>query len=175
MKKKNKIDELAAINEANNLHINKIETLAVEKNIAIGNLEAELVMIRHSLAWRLVEGFRRRVNQIFPESSRSRKIYLKCIAATKIYLNKGFFAVLKKAMSKYRMGINRQDLTHTHLNQQTDDTQSFPPRRENADKFCPIPSKRIVAKDLVNDSDLQAVKEKIQFIKQELLDEFHQM
>lgn len=173
------ICELSANLETRNLRIrsmeNQLETVIAEKNLALSNFEAELSVIRHSLAWRIVEGARHRINRIFPESSRRRAAYLKCVSAIKFYLNYGLFAVLKKARRNYRTGRRSDIDVPATLQTKTDGRPNPVLPSIKTEEICPIRSKRIHEPISINTSDIPAVRDKIRFIKQELLNEFHQM
>ncbi len=138
--------------------------------MAIRSLEAELRVIQNSLGWRLVEGFRRRVNRLFPESSKRRQLYLKSVSAGKIYLNQGFFTLLREAMRKLRArgghsaAYNRLGAEGVKSGQGSGAQGS-----QQISPVCPVQSKCVLEQTLDNEADAQAIGNKIRLIKNQLL------
>ncbi|MDZ7833050.1 MAG: glycosyltransferase [Desulfobacterales bacterium] len=169
---KNEIDRLTAVAEDRRHRIISLEDMAAEKDAILGDIETELAIIRHSFAWRLVEGFRRWANIIFPDTSRRRKVYLKFISAGKIYLDKGVFGVIRHIKRKYGGRKRHHDSFFTKDVNSPDNQKNQAPKSLNADQeISPVSSKRLPDQAADHDADMQMVKEKIANIKQELLNE----
>ncbi len=178
-RKESHTQKLSATIEQHHSHIHSLENKIndmiadiTEKNLSL----TELWVIRQSLAWRVVEGIRRRINRLFPESSRRRTIYLKMVSASKIYLNDGFLAVLKKTMRKVRSrrhGHPQEQAIH-----QSEETPASKPllMKQKQETLCPVHKKRIDEPSWhIEHSERAIVKNKISAIKQELLEEFRQV
>lgn len=155
-----------------NEEVQSMEARIVERDLAVSNLTAELSVMQHSLGWRLVEGFRRRINRLFPESSKRRWFYLKTLSGVKIFLDRGFLALFRHAVRRYRSDINSPDrFFNSEMQAGEPKKYFFSARTGKTEKPCPIRSKIVAQETIGDDLRQETIKAKINFIKNDLLDE----